>query len=141
MLGSRAFLDVLAGNWYNFFPLRPVRDFGLYDGPWGPGRIDTATSSIFDGGGNNGYQDQKRYKPQVYATLSYFKDGWMGSHDFKVGYDWKRDRRSLFNDQPFDIFYRDNNGALSQVDIYNTPVTGINDVVYTRRSGSTTRGS
>ena len=115
VLGSRAFLDVLYGNWYNFFPLRPVRDFDLYDGPWGPGRTDTATSNLFDGGANNGYQDQKRYKPQVYATLSYFKDGWKGSHDFKIGYDWKRDRRSLFNDQPFDVFYRDTNGV---------PVTG-----------------
>ena len=38
MLGSRAFLDVLYGNWYNFFPLRPVRDYGLYDGPWKPPR-------------------------------------------------------------------------------------------------------
>ena len=130
VLGSRAFLDVLYGNWYNFFPLRPVRDFGLYDGPWGPGRIDTATNQRFDGGANDGYQDQKRYKPQVYATLSYYQDGWAGSHDFKVGYDWKRDRRSLFRDQPFDIFYRDTGGVPAQVDIYNTPVTGVNDVVY-----------
>src|SRR5688500_7321599 len=131
VLGSRAFLDVLYGNWYNFFPLRPVRDFGLYDGPWTPPRQDTATSQWSPTGGNNGYQDQKRYKPQVYTTLSYFKDGWMGSHDLRFGYDWKRDRRSLFNDQPFDIWYRDNNGALAQVDIFNSPVTGINDVVYT----------
>ena len=29
VLGSRAFLDVLYGNWYNFFPLRPTRDFDL----------------------------------------------------------------------------------------------------------------
>jgi hypothetical protein len=64
------------------------------------------------------------------VSLSYFKDGWFGSHDFKVGYDLKRDRRSLFRDQPFDVFYRDNGANLSQVDIYNTDVTGINDVVY-----------
>ena len=130
VLGSRAFLDVLVGNWWNFFPLRPVRDFDLYDGPWGPGRTDLATGQIFDGGANNGYQDQKRWKPQGYVTLSYFKDGWAGSHDFKVGADIKRDRRSLLRDQPFDIFYRDNNGAVSQVDLYNTTVTGINDVNY-----------
>ena len=92
---------------------------------------DTATSIWSPTGGNNGYQDQKRYKPQFYTTLSYFKDGWKGSHDFRTGFDWKRDRRSLFNDQPFDIWYRDNNGALAQVDIYNSSVTGINDVVYT----------
>ena len=131
VLGSRAFLDVLAGNWYNFFPLRPVRDFGLYDGPWTPPRIDTATNVLSPTGGNSGYQDQKRYKPQFYTTLSYFKDGWGGSHDLRAGFDWKRDRRKLFRDQPFDINYRDNNGNLSAVDIFNSSVTGTNDVVYT----------
>ena len=107
VLGGRAFLDVLAGEWYNFFPLRPVRDYDLYDGPWGPGRQDTSTLQFYDGGANNGYQDQKRFKPQFYVSMSYFKDGWEGSHDFKGGYDWKRDRRYFFRDQPFDIFYRD----------------------------------
>jgi hypothetical protein len=131
VMGSRAFLDVLYGNWYNFFPLRPTRDYGLYDGPWTPPRQDTATGVWSPTGGNNGYQDQKRFKPQFYTTLSYFKDGWKGSHDLRFGFDWKRDRRSLFNDQPFDIWYRDNNGALAQVDIFNSSVTGINDVVYT----------
>jgi hypothetical protein len=130
VIGSRAFLDVIYANWYNFFPLRPTRDFGLYDGPWGPGRIETTTSNLFDGGANSSYQNQNRYKPQVYATLSYFKDGWKGSHDFKVGYDWKRDRRILGNDQPFDLFYRDTNGRVNQVDIYNTPTAPINDVIY-----------
>jgi hypothetical protein len=130
VLGSRAFLDVIAGNWYNFFPLRPTRDFGLYDGPWGPGRQDVNTDIFFDGGANDSYQDQKRYKPQFYASLAYFKDGWAGSHDFKFGYDWKRDRRSLFNDQPFDIFYFDDGTTPDELELYNTPVTGINDVVY-----------
>jgi hypothetical protein len=130
VLGNRAFLDVLAGQWYNFFPLRPTRDFGLYDGPWGPGRRDEATLIRFDGGGNDGYQDQKRYKPQFYTTMSYFQDGWAGSHDLKFGYDWKRDRRNLFRDQPFDIFYRDRNGLVDQVDLYNTPTSPINDVEY-----------
>ena len=130
VLGSRAFLDVIYANWYNFFPLRPTRDFGLYDGPWGPGRIETTTSMLFDGGANSSYQDQKRYKPQVYVSLAYFKEGWGGSHDFKGGYDWKRDRRNLFNDQPFDIFYRDTNDRVNQVDLYNTPTSPFNDVVY-----------
>jgi hypothetical protein len=137
VLSDRAFLDVLAGNWYNFFPLRPTIEAGLYDGPWGPGRIDTATNIRFDGGANSSYQDQKRFKPQVYATMTYFKDGWGGSHDMRFGYDWKRDRRSLFNDQPFDIIYRDTSsaqipypGRTNELELYNTPVTGLNDVVY-----------
>jgi outer membrane receptor protein involved in Fe transport len=130
VLGSRAFLDVLAGEWYNFFPLRPTIDHDLYSGPWGPGRRDEATLIFFDGGANSDYQDQKRFKPQFYVSLSYFHDGWHGSHDFKFGYDWKRDRRSLFRDQPFDIFYRDRNDRVDRVDLYNTPVTGTNDVIY-----------
>jgi Carboxypeptidase regulatory-like domain len=130
VLGNRAFLDVLAGNWYNFFPLRPTRDFGLYDGPWGPGRQDLSTSILFDGGANSSYQDQKRFKPQFYVTMNYFKDGWAGSHDLKVGYDWKRDRRNLFNDQPFDIFYFDRGANPAELELYNTPTSPINDVVY-----------
>jgi hypothetical protein len=130
VMGSRAFLDVLYGNWYNFFPLRPTRDFNLYDGPWTPPRQDTATGVWSATGGNNGYQDQKRFKPQFYTTLSYFQDGWKGSHDMRFGVDIKRDRRQLLRDQPFDIWYRDNNGNLNSVDLYNTTVTGTNDVNY-----------
>ena len=130
VLGSKAFVDVLYGNWYNFFPLRPTRDFDLYDGPWEPGRQDIANSQRYDRGGNDSYQDQKRYKPQFYVSTSLFQNGWHGSHDMKMGYDWKRDRRNFFRDQPFDIFYRDNNGLVNQVDIYNTPVSPVNDVYY-----------
>jgi hypothetical protein len=130
VLGNRAFLDVLAGNWYNFFPLRPTRDFDLYSGDWEPGRQDTATNQRYDKGGNDSYQDQKRYKPQFYASMALFQDGLHGSHDMKMGYDWKRDRRNFFRDQPFDIFYRDRTGLVDQVDLYNTPVSPVNDVHY-----------
>jgi hypothetical protein len=130
VLSDRMFLDVLVGRWENFFPLRPTIEHDKYDGPWGPGRIDTATSIRFDGGGHDSYQNQKRWKPQFYAALSYYKDGWAGSHDFKFGYDWKVDRRNFFRDQPFDIFYRDNNGRVNQVDLYNTPVSPFNEVKY-----------
>jgi len=131
VLGSRAFLDVLVGRWENFFPLRPQNETGNYTGPWSPGRIDTANNQRFDGGGNDSYQNQKRWKPQFYTTLSYFKDGWAGSHDFKFGFDWKNDRREFDQDQPFDIFYRDLNGAVNAVELYNTPVLPVNEVKYT----------
>ncbi len=130
VLGSRAFLDVMWASWRNYFPLRPAQEVGTYNGPWGPGRRDEATQIFFDGGGAEEYQHQDRFKPQVYVTMSYFQDGWLGSHDFKFGYDWKRDRRINANDQPFDLFYRDNAGLVNQVELYNTPVAPINDVVY-----------
>jgi len=130
VLSDRMFLDVLYGMWQNFFPLRPAFEAGTYTGAWEPGRIDLANNQRFERGGTDSYQNQKRFKPQFYVSLSYFKDGWRGSHDFKFGYDWKRDRRNFFRDQPFDIFYRDQNGLPNQVDLYNTPTSPINDVVY-----------
>jgi hypothetical protein len=128
VLGSRAFLDVLYGNWYNFFPLDPTDAHGFTDNVV-PGRIDTANNQRT--GYNDAYQDQKRYKPQFYTTLSYFQDGLHGSHDMKVGFDWKRDRRHFGRAQPFDIFYRDLNAAVNELEIYNSPNTSTNDVVYT----------
>jgi hypothetical protein len=127
VLSSRMFLDVLAGNWYNFFPLEPTDQYGFVSNVE-PGRIDTATNQRT--GYHDSYQDQKRYKPQVYVALSYFKDGWKGSHDFKFGYDWKRDRRFFTKPQPGNIFYRDLNGAVNELELYNSPTTSQNDVVY-----------
>jgi Carboxypeptidase regulatory-like domain len=130
VLGSRMFLDVLWGRWENFFPLRPQNETGIYTGTFVPGRIDTSNNQRFDGGGHDSYQNQKRFKPQFYASMSYFKDGWAGTHDFKFGYDWKNDRREFFQDQPFDLFYRDLNNAINQIDLYNSPTAPINEVKY-----------
>lgn len=131
VLGNRAFLDVIAARWLNFFPLRPQTEAGNFPADqFVPGRIELTTGQYLDGGANSYYQDQKRYKPQFTATLSYSLSEWgRGTHDFKFGYEWKRDRRALLRDQPFDIFYRDRNGLPSEVALYNTTVEGINDVV------------
>jgi len=127
VLSQRAFLDVLVGQWYNFFPLRPTWEGGFLE-PFSvaPGRFETTTGDYTNL--QDYYQDQKRYKPQVTASFSYFQEGWHGSHDFKVGFEGRRDRRKLMNDQPYNIFYRDTNGVPVEVDIYNGPVLGINDV-------------
>jgi hypothetical protein len=127
VLGSRAFLDVLAGNWYNFFPLEPTDAYGFASNVQ-PGRIDTGTNQR--SGYHDAYQDQKRYKPQFYANLSYYQDGWHGSHDFKFGVDIKRDRRMFTRPQPYDIHYRDLNGNTNELELYNSPNTSINDVNY-----------
>jgi hypothetical protein len=129
ILNDRLFLSVLGAQWYNFFPLRPTYEGGSFDqASLVAGRMDLDTGGFFAGGANNYYQDRKRYKPQFAATLSYFKDGWKGSHDLKFGFEWKRDRRLEGNDQPFDIFYRDRAGLPVEVDLYNTPVVATTDV-------------
>jgi hypothetical protein len=128
VLGSRMFLDVLAGNWYNFFPLDPTDQHGFASNVQ-PGRIDPGLGNQRTGY-HDAYQDQKRYKPQVNVSTSYFQDGLHGSHDFRFGYEWKRDRRHFGRAQPFDIHYRDNNGAVNELEIYNSPNTSTNNVVY-----------
>jgi len=127
VLSDRLFLDVIGGNWYNFFPLDPTDQHGFASNVV-PGRIDTANNQRT--GYHDAYQDQKRYKPQVYVAMNYFKDGWKGSHDFKFGYDWKRDRRLFGRAQPGNIFYRDLNNAVNELELYNSPNTSQNDVVY-----------
>src|SRR5688572_31704634 len=65
VLGSRAFLDVVAAQWYNFFPLDPTDQYGFASNV-GPGRIDTGRNNQRSGY-HDAYQDQKRFKPQFYA--------------------------------------------------------------------------
>ena len=83
-------------------------------------------------GYHDAYQDQKRYKPQFYIDLSYFQDGWHGSHDFKFGYRLEarppalRPRAAVRHPLP-----RQLNGAVNELEIYNSPNTSTNDVVYT----------
>jgi len=129
VLSDRLFLDVQAAYWYNAFPLFPSSTQSSSTEGVPVGRIDLATSQ--QSGANSAYQDQVRHKPQFSGNLSYFKDGWAGTHSFKFGVDWQRDRKQFGSFQPGDIYYRDRNGLPEAVDIWNTPNTSINDAVGT----------
>ncbi|MFN8057862.1 MAG: carboxypeptidase regulatory-like domain-containing protein [Vicinamibacterales bacterium] len=131
VLNNKMFLDVLVAEWRNYFPLRPTSEVGSFPADkLVPGRIDLVTNNYFDGGAMDYYQNQQRFKPQWTASLTYFKEGLHGSHDLKFGYEGRRERQILGQDQPFDIFYRDRSGATSELDIYNTPVAPVNQVWY-----------
>jgi hypothetical protein len=131
VLSDRLFLDLQVAHWYNRFPLFPPQTKSSDTTGVPVGRIDLVTGQRSGANGadgpNNTYQDQIRWKPQVSGSISYFKDNWGGSHSFKVGFEAYRDRRSYLSFQPGDIYYRDRNGAPSEVDIWNTPNTAIND--------------
>ena len=126
VLSDRAFLDLQLSHWKNAFPLYPTKTESSDLTGVGPARLDSATGQL--SGGNNAYQDQFRYKPQVTGHLSYFADNWgPGNHSFKVGFEWQRDRKQFQAFQPGNTFYRDRSGALEAVDIWNTPNDSIND--------------
>ena len=128
VLSSNLFLDVQASQWYNFFPLRPTTESGAFAGPYVPGRVDISTTNRLDGGPNTAYQDQKRFKPQFAASLSYFRKGWRGDHSFKFGGEGRREKRKFFADQPYDIVYYDAVLGVTprELELYNTPNEGIN---------------
>jgi outer membrane receptor protein involved in Fe transport len=128
VLNSRLFLDVQVSQWLNFFPLRPTTESGAFAGDYVPGRVEISTTNRLDGGPNTSYQDQKRYKPQFNASLSYFKEGWHGDHSFKFGGEGRREKRKFFADQPFDIVYYDAVLGVTprELELYNTPNEGIN---------------
>lgn len=145
VLSDRAFLDIQASHWLNAFPLYPTATKSSDTTGVAVGRIDNSTNQ--QTGANNAYQDQFRYKPQLTGSLSYFADNiGKGTHNFKFGFEWQRDRKEFLSFQPGDIFYRDANWdarrtgvpvstptaadiTLSAVDIWNTPNNSVNDAV------------
>lgn len=135
VLNDKAFLDIQVSHWLNAFPLYPTKTKSSDTTGVGPGRIDLATNQL--SGSNNAYQDQFRYKPQVTGSLAYFVDNFgPGNHNFKVGFEWLRDRKEFLAFQPGNIWYRDarvTNGVITtqEVDIWNTPNNSINDAIQT----------
>jgi outer membrane receptor protein involved in Fe transport len=136
VLNDRMFLDVLVGDWRNYFPLRPTSEEGFFPASeFVAGRADLGTGQFLDGGAagpsntatdGGVYQDQRRRKPQYLASLSYFKQGWGGAHDFKIGAEGRWEERVFFQDQPFNIFYRDRASVPELVELFNTPTEGDN---------------
>ena len=135
VLSDKTFLDVQLSHWLNAFPLYPTATKSSDTTGVPVGRIDLSTSQ--QSGANNAYQDQFRYKPQISFSLSHFVDGFgPGNHNFKVGFEWLRDRKEFLSFQPGNVYYRDARVTGSvittqEVDIWNTPNNSINDSVQT----------
>jgi hypothetical protein len=71
--------------------------------------------------GSNAAGGLPRSHPQVNTSLSYFKDGWGGSHNFKVGGEFRRDElENLFGGQPHPCSCTStlNNGTPTQVRVF-----------------------
>jgi Carboxypeptidase regulatory-like domain/TonB dependent receptor len=124
-LNSRAFLDVQASHWGNYFPLYPTQTKSTSTDGVPIGRIDLDTDQR--SGASDYYHNRTTLKPQLSGALSYFLDHAGGSHNFKVGVELYRERRNFLRFQPGNIYYRDHGTTPSEVDIYNTPNTSSDD--------------
>jgi hypothetical protein len=124
-LSSRAFLDVQASHWGNYFPLYPTQTKSTSVEGVPVGRIDLDTDQR--SGASDYYHNRTTLKPQFSGSLSYFVDRFGGSHNFKLGVEVYRERRNFLRFQPGNIYYRDHGTTPSEVDIYNTPNTSADD--------------
>jgi len=113
-LSNQLFLAVRGGAMKSFW----YRNFKS-SGP----RVEDISTNFVSGGVYG--LDLERFRPQVNGALSYFKNDWAGTHNFKFGGEFMLDTL----DQPFRGFGAAcncvsvfNNGAPSQVYLYQSPV-------------------
>lgn len=110
------FLEVRAGRYFYSW-----RNRSKSDDP----RIEDVATGIVSGGDR--FFDNDRGRPQVLTSLSYFKNGWGGNHNFKVGAEfmdeWFYDIQGGY---PGDILHNYRNNVPFEVFLYQTPNTSRN---------------
>jgi hypothetical protein len=111
-LSSRMFLEVRAGKFF-----APWKNYSQAPQDY---RYEDIGNGIITGGGRR--FDDIRNRPQLLGSLSYYKSGWKGSHNLKVGGELLRE-----TDEQYDGGFKDNmvmvlrNGAPNQVYLFESP--------------------
>ena len=84
-------------------------------------------TNVVSGGNQDGWWTNRR-RNQAFATLSIFKDGWAGSHNFKIGgelfdesTEYKRGDGGVGN-VPGDVLHVLRNGVPSEVLLFQSPI-------------------
>ncbi len=111
VLGESAVFEIRGGNFF---------ERGYYDGRGtNPRYMDSGTNRTY---GNAGWSRSNNHRPQVNGMLNYVKDGWMGSHNFKVGGEFMESlvwgTQGAYNDITLIL----NNSAPSQVRLFDPPL-------------------
>jgi hypothetical protein len=117
VINDKMFFEVRGGQfkytWPNF---RYTED---------PAYADIATSLVRGGNRDGWFNIPSRN--QILGSISYFKEGLGGSHNFKLGGEWFRETFTYIRGDegkgfvPGDVLHRLNNGAAFQVDLFQAP--------------------
>ena len=112
VLGRTMVLSVRGGHW---------GDFGDYKGKGQKQRYDDAGANRLYGSIPTRFDERDR--PQVNGSLTYFKDGWGGTHSFKIGGEFQHEqqRYSTTAFGPSNVILYLNNNRPTQVDAYLVP--------------------
>jgi hypothetical protein len=117
VINDRMFFEVRGGQfkyeWPNF---RQTEE---------PAFQDTG-NNLVRGGNRDGWFNIPS-RNQVLGSLSYFKEGWAGSHNFKIGGEWFRETFTFIRGAegkgyvPGDVLHILNNGVPFNVELFQTP--------------------
>jgi outer membrane receptor protein involved in Fe transport len=119
VISDRTFIEVRGGQFRYVWPnFRYTEDPAYQD----------IGNQIVSGGNRDGWF-RTPSRNQIAGSMTYFKDGWAGDHNFKVGGEWFRetftDERGVGVDGsvPGDVLHILNNGAAAEVYLFASPST------------------
>ena len=125
-VSNSVFLNLQLSHWINRFPLYPTQTRSSSVEGIPAGRLELNTGDYTNA--YSYYHFRTITKPQASGSVTFFADDFGGEHTLKVGFEAFRERLGFHRMQPGDLFYRDLDGVPAEVDIYNTPNTGVNAV-------------
>jgi outer membrane receptor protein involved in Fe transport len=117
VLSDRTFVELRGGQFRYVWPNYRYSEDPAYQ---------DIGNQIVSGGNRDGWF-RTPSRNQIAGSMTYFKSGWAGDHNFKVGGEWFRE---TFTDErgvgvngvvPDDIIHYLNNGVPAEVDLFATP--------------------
>jgi len=122
VVSDKMFFEVHGGQFHYLWPNHRYTNAPAYE--------DISTNIVSGGNQDGWFRDITRN--QVLGSLSYFKDGWGGSHNFKLGGEFFNERYDDLRGQgglgqvPGDVLMVLSNGAPSEVILFQTPSASLN---------------
>ena len=119
VISDNSFLEVRAGQFKYEWP-----NFRSTEAP----AFEDIGNQIVTGGNRDGWFNIPS-RNQIAGSVTYYKDGWAGSHNFKAGGEWFRETFTYERGQgvdgvfPGDVLHVLNNGAPAEVLLFETPST------------------
>ncbi len=118
VLGDNSFLEFRGGQFKYEWP-----NFRYSEAP----AYEDTSNNIVSGGNRDGWFNIPS-RNQLAGSITYYKDGWAGSHNFKAGGEWFRETFTYERGTggvdgvfPGDVLHVLNNGAPAEVLLFQTP--------------------
>lgn len=117
VVGENSFVEVRGGQFKYEWP-----NFRYSEDP----AFQDIGNQLVSGGNRDGWFNIPS-RNQVAGSMTYFKDGWAGSHNFKVGGEWFRETFTYERGQgvngvvPGDVLHVLNNGVPAEVYLFQSP--------------------